>query len=85
MKNINQTPVIIQDSEDIKNILVQVNFKTSQVAVISNYSAWDNMAYLLEGVSVTVEKCVHEGMERKVVLRELKEYLIKALEAVKIG
>ncbi len=77
-----QTPVIIQDSEDIKNVLVQINLKTSQVTVISNYSAWDNMAYLLEGVSVTVEKCVQEGMERKAVLKELKENLIKALGAV---
>lgn len=76
--------VIIQDTEEIKNVLVQINLKTSQIAVISNYSAWDNMAYLLEGVSVTVEKCVKEGMERKVVLKELREYLIKALEAVKI-
>lgn len=84
MKNIDQIPVVIEDSEDIKNVLVQIDLKNSQVAVISNYSAWDNMAYLLEGVSVVVEKCVLEGMERKVVLRELKEYLIKALEAVNI-
>ena len=76
--------VIVQDTEEIKNVLVQINIKTSQIAVISNYSAWDNMAHLLEGVSVTVEKCVKEGMERKVVLKELREYLIKALEAVKI-
>lgn len=77
-----QVPVIIQDSKDIKNVLIQINLKTSQVTVISNYSAWDDMAYLLESISVTVEKCVKEGMERKTVLKELKRYLVKSLAAV---
>jgi hypothetical protein len=73
------TPVIIQDSAEIKNVLVQLNFKTSQVVVISNYSAWDNMGYLLEGVGITVAKCVKEGIPRKAVLKELKNYLSKVL------
>lgn len=73
------TPVIIQDSEEIKNVLVQLNFKTSQVSVISNYSAWDNMSYLLEGVGISVAKCVKEGIPRKVALKELKDYLSKVL------
>ena len=77
-----QTPIVVRDTEDIKNVLVQINQKTSQITVIGDNSAWDNMAYLLEGIAVTVEKCVQEGMERKVALKELKEYLIKALGAV---
>lgn len=75
--------VPVQDSENIKNVLVQVNLKTSQATVISNSNAWDNMAYLLEGVAITVKKCVQEGKERKVVLKELNEYLSKALASVR--
>ena len=32
--------VIIQDSADIKNVLLQLDFKSGRVMVYSNFSAW---------------------------------------------
>lgn len=33
--------VIIKDSEDLQNLLVQINVKNGLTAIISNNSAWE--------------------------------------------
>ena len=60
--------LIIQDSADIKNVLLQLDFKSGRVMVYSNFSAWDNLAYLLEGVGIMAQECVREGKSKEAVV-----------------
>lgn len=71
--------VIIKDSQDIQNILIQADLKKGSTSVISNFSAWENLALIMEGLGVTAEKCIQEGMDKKEVYNEIKNYLMKVL------
>ena len=72
--------IIIQDSADIKNVLLQLDFKSGRVMVYSNFSAWDNLAYLLEGVGMMAQECFWEGRSKEEVLEEINDYLEKVLQ-----
>ncbi len=75
--------VLINDNESIKNILVQVNLEKSSVSVISNFSAWENLALIMEALGITAEQCVKEGIDREQVDKEVQIYLSKVLKADK--
>lgn len=79
-----QKQLIIQDSNNLKNIFVQLNLEKNTVTVMSNFSAWDNLAFLMEALAITAEKCVKEGIPREQVNQEIQNYLKKAMEASKI-
>lgn len=77
-------PIVIKDSEDIKNILIQVNLKNGSTSVLSPFSAWENLALIMEALGVTAEKCLHEGISKKQVYEGIKSYLVKVLSSYKI-
>lgn len=72
--------LIIQDSADIKNVLLQFDLKSGRVMVYSNFSAWDNLAYLLEGAGMMAQECFREGKSKEEVLEEINDYLEKVLQ-----
>lgn len=73
------TPVIISDNDKIKNILVQVDLKGQKTTVLSNFSAWDNLALLMEALAVTAQRCIDEGIPKKQVDKAINSYLADAL------
>lgn len=73
------SPVTFKDSKDVRNVIIQVDFKNKRTSVFSGFSPWDNLAYIMEGLAVTAEQCIKEGIPRKKVYQEMKEYLVKAL------
>lgn len=77
-------PLVIKDTKDIHNIFVQLNLKRGTTMIYSNFSAWENLSYLLEAVGVTIEQCVSEGIDRKEVHKELSKYMIQIIDAYKI-
>ena len=77
-------PVIIKDSKEQRNIVISVDLKKGTTTVFSGFSAWENLALIMEGLAVTAQKCIEEGMERKRVYDAIKEYLIKVLDSYKI-
>ena len=79
-----QQKVILKDDERIKNIIIQVNLKNNTTSVLSNFSAWENLALIMEGLSVTAEKCIQEGISKKRVYDEIKNYIMKVLAGYKI-
>jgi len=72
-------PIILEDSQDIKNIIIQVNSKNSSTSVFSGFSAWENVAYILEGLGATVQECIRQGIPRKEVYNAVKKYILKVL------
>lgn len=76
--------LIIQDSKNLKNIFVQLNLEKNTVTVMSNFSAWENLAFLMEALAITAEKCVKEGIPREQVNQEIQDYLKKTMGASKI-
>lgn len=76
--------VVIQDNDEVQNIFVQMNLKNGTTMVLSNFSAWDNLAYLMEALGVTAAQCISEGIPRSKVYEEIKNYLMKVLEDYKI-
>lgn len=74
-----QQQITIKDNENIKNILIQVDFKNGKTGILSNFSAWENLALIMEGLGVTAEKCIQEGMSKKKVYDEIKNYIMKVL------
>lgn len=77
-------PIVIKDTKDIKNIFIQVNLKNSSTSVFSQFSAWENLALIMEALGVTAEKCLCEGIGKKKVYEEIKSYLVKVLSSYKI-
>ncbi|MFZ5845743.1 MAG: hypothetical protein ACOY0S_04800 [Patescibacteria group bacterium] len=71
--------IVIRDTNDVKNIFVQVDITKGSTMVMSNFSAWENLAYLLEALAVTAEQCITEGMSKRKVYDEIKRYLMNVL------
>lgn len=71
--------IIIKDSKGIQNILIQVDRENGKTSVLSNFSAWENLALIMEGLGVTAEKCIQEGMNKKEVHDEIKNYIMRVL------
>ncbi|MBI4097910.1 MAG: hypothetical protein HY426_02615 [Candidatus Levybacteria bacterium] len=79
------TPLTIKDSKHVKNIFIQLDLKKNSTLVHSNFSPWENIALIIEGLAVTAEKCITEGIERKEVYKAINEYLIKAMPSYKVA
>ena len=58
-------PIVLEDSEGTRNIIIQVNLKNSSTSVFSGFSVWENIAFILEGLGATVQECIRQGMPRK--------------------
>lgn len=67
-----------------KQITVIVDVNNNQTAVGSNFDAWTNMALLLEGIGVTLQKCVDEGIPKEKVIKEVYDYFEKVARDYKI-
>lgn len=72
-----ETPIIVRDNDDLKNLLIQLDLKAGSTTVISNFPASDNLAYLMEALAVTGQKCVDEGIPKEQVGDAIKDYLKK--------
>lgn len=71
--------MVIKDGEELKNIFVQLNIAKNTCKVLSNFSAWENLAYFMEALAVTVEKCVVDGIPRKKVHEEIVRYMTQVI------
>lgn len=76
-----ETPVILKDSEDVRNIVVQVDLKQNTTTVFSGYSPWENLALLLEALGATAQKCIRDGISKKQVYGAIREYMVKVLSS----
>ena len=74
------TPVVISDSDNLKNLLIQVDLKGQKTTVLSNFSAWENLALIMEALAVTAQKCTEEGIPKEQVDEEIERYLKESLE-----
>ena len=72
-------PVILKDSENVRNIVVKVDLKENKTTVFSGFSPWENLALLLEALGATVQKCIKDGISKKQVYGAIKEYMVKVL------
>ena len=67
--------VIVADSSDIQNLLIQVNLKRGTTTVISSISAWENLALIMEALKVTAEQCIAKGIPKKKVDESINSYM----------
>ncbi len=74
-----ENPIIIKDSKNIKNIFIQINLKDKKTSIFSSFSAWENLALIMEALAVTIQKCIKEGIDKKEVYQAVKEYLKQVL------
>ena len=74
------TPIIIKDNDKIRNILIQLDFEGQKTAVLSNFSAWENLAIIMEALAVTAQKCIDEGISKRKVDEAIKKYLAESLD-----
>jgi len=77
---IKPTPIIISDNDKLRNILIQVDLKNQKTMVLSNFSAWENLAIIMEALAVTAQKCIDEGVSKRKVDEAIKKYLAKSLD-----
>lgn len=75
----NKTSITIRDNKNIKNIFIQINLKNNTTLVFSNFSSWENLAYIMEALAVTVQKCIQEGISKRKIYFSIKDYLTKIL------
>ncbi len=76
--------VVIKDNDEVKNIFVQLDIKNSTTKVLSNFSAWDNLAFLMEALGVTTAQCISEGIPQSKVYEAVKKYMMQILGDYKI-
>lgn len=72
-------PVILRDSEEVRNIVVRVDLKGNKTTVFSGFSPWENLALLLEALGATAQKCIRDGISKKQVYGAIKDYMVKVL------
>ena len=65
----------IQDTDDLKNIFIQIDVKKGKVIVLSNFSAWENLAFLMEALGTTAAICEEEGITKKKIHQAINNYL----------
>jgi len=71
--------IVIKDSKDVRNIFIQINLKENKTSVFSGFSAWENLAFIMEALAVTAEKCIKEGMTKNQVYGAIKKYMTQVL------
>lgn len=74
-----KTSLILKDDKYTRNIVIQINLKNNTTSILSSFSSWDNLALIMEGLSVTAQKCVQEGINKKHVYEAIKNYLMQVL------
>lgn len=79
-----ETKVIVKDSKDLQNILIQIDLKKGRTTVISGFSPWENLALIMEGLGVTAQMCIEEGIPREKVYQVIQDYIIKIIDDYKI-
>lgn len=67
--------IVIKDDDSLKNILIQVNMEKNTATVLSNFTAWENLTYILEGLGASAQECVREGKSKKEVKEAIDVYL----------
>lgn len=85
MQEKKETPVVMRDNKNQKHILIQVNLKNQNTQVLSNFSAWENLALLLEALGATAQQCIREGISAKKVKHAIRDYLIEVLKVYGIN
>jgi hypothetical protein len=60
-----------------KGVTVIVVVETGKTIVLGTNDPWADMAYQLEGLALTCQKCVDRGMAVKEVYGELQNYFNK--------
>lgn len=68
----------------MKTLHLQVDVENNQTTIMSDYSAWENIALLLEGVAMSMQKCIEEGMPKEDVYKGTTDYFMKAVGEYKI-
>lgn len=71
--------IVLEDNEDIRNVIIQVNLKKGLTSVFSGFSAWENIAFILEGLGATVQECIRGGIPKRKVYDAVRKYLFKVL------
>lgn len=73
--------ITVKDSEDIKNILVQIDLKNDRAQVISSFSAWEHLALLTEALGASIDECIEDGMDKEEVIAAVKEYYHQLIDS----
>ncbi|GAG40429.1 unnamed protein product [marine sediment metagenome] len=71
--------LVIKDDKNVKNLFIQVNLKKKSTSVLSNFSAWENLAFILEALGVTAQKCIKDGKKESEVYQAIKDYIVEVL------
>lgn len=77
-------PVVLKDSHNVRNLVVQVDMKKGSTMVMSGFTAWENLAIIMEALAVTAEQCIHEGMDKKEIYQEIADYLMEVMSSYTI-
>lgn len=78
------TPIVISDNDNLKNLLIQIDLKGQKTTVLSNFSAWENLALIMEALAITAQKCIDEGIPKKQVDEAINDYLSKTLNSYRV-
>lgn len=70
-----------KDSNNSKNIVVQISDEDLTTTVYSDLSPDANIDYLLEAVGVNAQEVVKQGKDRKELTKELKDFFDQVLQA----
>ena len=76
--------IIIKDTDNQKNIFIQLDLKQGKTTVFSNFSAWENLAYLMEALGVTASICEDEGITKKEIYQAVNNYLTSVFSDYKL-
>lgn len=79
MKKPKEPPLVLRDSQDLRNLIIQVNLQKGTTIVFSSFTPWENLAYIMEALAVTARMCTEEGIEKEKVDQAISRYLVEVM------
>ena len=70
-------PDTIKDFKNPKWVTVIVDADTNRSAILGTRDPWMDMAYQLEGLALTCQMCIRNGIPPEKVYGEIKNYFMK--------
>lgn len=74
-----QIAIPIKDGKDVKHLFIQINLKKNTTLVFSSFSPWENLAFIMEALAVTAQKCIQDGISKSDVYGAIKRYFMQVL------
>lgn len=71
---------ILQDTDEIKHIIIRIDLKTNSTRIMSGLSLWGNIKMFASGIGVSYRKLLQDGENPITTYKQLEKVIIEMLD-----